>query len=358
MAVMPRIRDRRLHGGVGSRELFSLLCEALAGELGASDCLVSRIDADRAVAVDHAGYTRVPYRWEPHAREYALAEYPATRAVIETGRPYTTAAADPSGDPAEQRLMHEMGVTATLVLRLKGADGCYLVEVWSDAADEPFTLRDMRRARALVRRAERLHVDALARDAAEELRFRLAAAQARELGSVDERLVDLTEAVAEAMRLSEEELREARLVALVAESGKAAIPQAMLDKREPLSPVEWAVMRRQPVVGRRILERRAHLRPAAESFAAIREHWDGSGYPRGTAAEQIPLASRIVSVCAAYRAMRRGRTDRRPLEHDDAIAELMRSAGTQFDPHVVAAAVRTIDRDGPRPILRLRVAPI
>jgi HD-GYP domain-containing protein (c-di-GMP phosphodiesterase class II) len=107
-----------------------------------------------------------------------------------------------------------------------------------------------------------------------------------------------------------------------------------------------------------MLARMPGLRPAVAGVGAIREHWDGGGYPHGFAGEEIPLSSRIVAVCAAYRAIRRGRPGRRPLDHDHAIAELQRAADIQFDPRVVDAAVATIAPAGAKPTVRLRVAAI
>ena len=357
MVRAPRIRDRRFSGDIGSHELFSRVCEALVSDVPASDALVSRIDAARGVTVDLACSTRAPLRWQPSASERFLAEYPARRLVIETGRQGAAWVGDAHGDAAELAMMRNVGLAAGVLMRLAAGSSTYLVGAWSQEAVAPFSPSQLRAAGRIVRRAERRLPAALAHDTAEQRRFRLAVEEARDL-NVDEQLIALAEAVAAALGVSEQEQRETRLVALVAESGKASIPPAMLQKQAPLSAVEWAVMQRQPVVGRRILERRPHLQPAAEPFAAIREHWDGSGYPRGASAEQIPLSSRIVSVCSAYRAMRRGRGDRQPLGHDDAIAELLRSAGTQFDPRVVDVAVRTFRSDGPRPSVRLRVATI
>jgi hypothetical protein len=357
MVRAPRIRDRRFTGDIGSHELFSRLCEALVSDVPASDALVSRIDRVRGVTVDLACSTRAPLRWQPSAAERPLAEYPARRSVIETGRQEAAWVGDAHGDAAELAMMRNVGLAAGVLMRLAAGPAAYLVGAWSQEAVAPFSPSQLRVAGRLARRAERRLPAALAHDAAEQRSFRLAVEEARDLG-VDEQLIALAEAVAAALGVSEHELRETRLVALVAESGKASIPPAMLQKQAPLSAVEWAVMQRQPVVGRRIIERRPHLQPAAAPFAAIREHWDGSGYPRGAAAEQIPLSSRIVSVCSAYRAMRRGRGDRPPLGHDDAVAELLRSAGTQFDPRVVDVAVRTFRSDGPRPSVRLRVATI
>jgi HD-GYP domain-containing protein (c-di-GMP phosphodiesterase class II) len=107
-----------------------------------------------------------------------------------------------------------------------------------------------------------------------------------------------------------------------------------------------------------MLARMPYLRPAVAGVGAIRERWDGGGYPHGFAAEQIPLSSRIVAVCAAYRAMRRGRPGREPLEHDAAMAELEYGSGSQFDPRVIGAAIAMFAPAGARPAVRLRVASI
>ena len=88
-AVLPVLtrERRRLEGGVGTRELCSQLCEALADDLHASDCLVSRVDAERGMLVDLAGFTRAPQRWLAPAVEYPIDRYPATRKVLEDGPP-------------------------------------------------------------------------------------------------------------------------------------------------------------------------------------------------------------------------------------------------------------------------------
>ena len=102
---------------MGTRELCSQLCEALADDLQASDCLVSRVDAERDLLVDVAGFTRTPQRWLAPAVEYPIDRYPATRKVLEDGRPYTTWVGDRSGDAAERELMRGTGVCAGLVTR-------------------------------------------------------------------------------------------------------------------------------------------------------------------------------------------------------------------------------------------------
>ena len=346
---------RRLEGGVGTRELCSQLCEALADDLQASDCLVSRVDAERDTLVDLAGFTRAPQRWLTPAAELPIGRYPS-RTVLEQGRPYKVWVGDPGGDPADRELMRDMG--AGLAMRMDGPGGPYLVEVWSGIRTRAYGRAEIRRSVRLVSQAAALLDDAAGRDREEGLRFQQAAAEASEIGAADLELPARAEAIGEWLLLDEAELREVRLVALVHEAGRSHIPDALHDKVEPLTPVEWAVVQRHTLIGQRMLARMPYLRPAVAGVGAIREHWDGGGYPHGFAGEEIPLSSRIVAVCAAYRAIRRGRPGRGPLDHDDAIAELQRAAGVQFDPRVVEAAVATIAPAGAKPTVRLRVAAI
>src|SRR6478735_276213 len=330
-AVMPVLtrERRRLEGGVGTRELCSHLCEALADDLHASDCLVSRVGPERGMLIDLAGFTRAPQRWLAPAAELPIGRDPASRSVLEQGRRYTTWVGDPG---------------AGLVMRMDGPGGPYLVEAWSEIRTQAFSRAEIRRSMRLVSQAAALLDDAMRCDGDERLRFQQAASEAREIGAADLELPGLAEAIGERL--------------LLHEAGRSHIPGALHDKVEPLTPVEWAVVQRHTLIGQRMLSRMPYLRPAVAGVGAIREHWDGGGYPHGFAGEEIPISSRIVAVCAAYRAIRRGRPGRLPLDHHQAIAELRRAAGFQFDPRVVDAAVATIAPAGAKPTVRLRVAAI
>jgi hypothetical protein len=167
---------------------------------------------------------------------------------------------------------------------------------------------------------------------------------AERVGRVDREVADVALHVGEELGLGSRELHELRLVALVHDFGKQAIPPALLTKTEPLTPVEWAVMQRHALIGKRILERVPYPAGAVAAFGAIRERWDGGGYPRGLAGNEIPLSARVVAVCVAYTAIRRGGRGRRPLGHEEALAELDRSAGSQFDPVVTRAAILALRR--------------
>jgi HD-GYP domain-containing protein (c-di-GMP phosphodiesterase class II) len=116
--------------------------------------------------------------------------------------------------------------------------------------------------------------------------------------------------------------------------GKVAVPESVLCKRGPLSPAEEAAMRLHTLVGESLIRDIEDVAPIVRSS---HERWDGLGYPDGLAGEEIPLGARAIAVCDAYRAMREDRPYGRVLDHDEAMAELERCAGTQFDPAVVRA---------------------
>jgi HD-GYP domain-containing protein (c-di-GMP phosphodiesterase class II) len=117
--------------------------------------------------------------------------------------------------------------------------------------------------------------------------------------------------------------------------GKVAIPNEILYKPGPLTDAEWEIMREHPVIGERILRRTPELRPIAPLVRHEHERWDGRGYPDGLAADAIPIGSRIIFACDAYRAMITERPYREPMSHARALQELRRGAGSQFDPEVI-----------------------
>jgi HD-GYP domain-containing protein (c-di-GMP phosphodiesterase class II) len=154
---------------------------------------------------------------------------------------------------------------------------------------------------------------------------------------------DLVDAVGRELGLDEADLTVARQAAELHDVGKLAIPDSILDKPGPLDEDEWAFMRRHTLIGERIVASAVSLREAAPIVRATHERWDGGGYPDGTMGEQIPLAARIIAVCDAYDAITTARPYRGASSHEDALAELRRCAGSQFDPRVVAAFERVMD---------------
>jgi diguanylate cyclase (GGDEF)-like protein len=147
----------------------------------------------------------------------------------------------------------------------------------------------------------------------------------------------LAEAMGERMGLSSEDHAQLRQAAELHDVGKLGIPEQILYKPGPLDPEEWAFVRRHTLIGERIIAAAPALAGAAKLARSIHERFDGSGYPDGLAGEQIPLGARIIAVCDAFTAMTFPRSYASQLTVPEAVAELRRGAGTQFDPAVVSA---------------------
>ena len=153
------------------------------------------------------------------------------------------------------------------------------------------------------------------------------------------------ERVAVRLGLPDEDIAPLLQAAALHDIGKAAIPDAILDKPEPLDEHEWAFIRRHTLIGERILLAAPALRRAAAYVRASHERYDGGGYPDALGGEEIPLGARIIAVCDAFEAMTSDRAYRRAMSVPEALAELRRCAGTQFDPLVVAALCATVGED-------------
>jgi diguanylate cyclase (GGDEF)-like protein len=147
----------------------------------------------------------------------------------------------------------------------------------------------------------------------------------------------LAEAVGVRMGLPTEERLQLRQAAELHDVGKLGIPDEILAKPGPLEPEEWVFVRRHPLVGARIIGAAPALAGAAVLVRSTHERPDGTGYPDGLSGDQIPLGSRIIAVCDAFTAMTSARPYAEQRTIPEAVAELRRGAGTQFDAAVVDA---------------------
>jgi diguanylate cyclase (GGDEF)-like protein len=152
----------------------------------------------------------------------------------------------------------------------------------------------------------------------------------------------LVEAVSRRMGLAGDELHQLQQAAELHDVGKVAIPDAVLHKQGPLDEAEWAFVRRHTLIGERIIGAAPALAQAAKLVRSTHERFDGSGYPDRLAGEEIPLGSRIIAVCDAFTAMTNPRPYGPTMTEEEAMAELHRCAGEQFDPGVVAVLARVV----------------
>jgi len=158
---------------------------------------------------------------------------------------------------------------------------------------------------------------------------------------------ELALAVGRELHMGPEGLDEVARAAELHDVGKIAVPDAILDKPGALDSVEWGFMRRHPLIGERILLAAPALRPVARLVRSSHERWDGGGYPDGLRGDAIPLGARVVAVCDAFDAMTTERAYREPVSELEAVNELRRCAGSQFDPIVVEAFCRVVTRERP-----------
>jgi two-component system cell cycle response regulator len=156
-----------------------------------------------------------------------------------------------------------------------------------------------------------------------------------DLGEHHDGVAELVEAVGKRFDIAGEELAQLRHAASLHDIGKVAIPDAIITKPARLTDEEWAFMRRHTVIGERILAAAPALGAAARLVRSSHEAWDGSGYPDALAGVEIPLGARIIAVCDSFDAMISNRPYATAMTTQEAVAELRRCAGTQFDAEVV-----------------------
>jgi HD-GYP domain-containing protein (c-di-GMP phosphodiesterase class II) len=155
-------------------------------------------------------------------------------------------------------------------------------------------------------------------------------------------ITDLSLRVGRELGLDERTLKCLELGALLHDIGKIGIPSDVLSKPGRLTAVERKLVQTHPELGERIIAPIDRLQVVRPIVRHCHERWDGQGYPDGVGGEDIPLESRIIFVCDAYHAMTTDRPYRRRLSHREAVRRLAEGAGSQFDPNVVAVALRVL----------------
>ena len=153
------------------------------------------------------------------------------------------------------------------------------------------------------------------------------------------RVADLAVELGERLNWTRTRLGIVRLGGLLHDVGKLAVSEGVLTKPGPLEPAELEAVRVHPVAGAKLLKPIPAARPALGCVLFHHERWDGCGYPMGRAGDEIPVEARVLAVTDAFDAMTTARPYRRALLPTEALAEITRCAGTQFDPALASSFV-------------------
>jgi putative nucleotidyltransferase with HDIG domain len=158
--------------------------------------------------------------------------------------------------------------------------------------------------------------------------------------------------LAEALGMSDPEVEEVRLGAVLHDVGKVGIAESILNKSGPLNPEEWETMKSHVSFGGKLLEPLVPMGRIRQMVLHHHEFFDGSGYPAALSGESIPLGARIITIADSYDTITSDRSYKKGRTADEALSELERCANTQFDPQLVAAFVRAM-RQLPNPIIEV-----
>ena len=175
-----------------------------------------------------------------------------------------------------------------------------------------------------------------------------AAVETKDSGTVGhaQRVAYLTAECARRLGAVGRDLERIEYAGLLRDIGKANVPQAILNKTDPLTPDEWTTVKKHSELGEEMVAAVPFLADVAPYIRHHHEYWDGTGYPDGLQGENIPLGSRILAVASDYDAMVSDRPYHpRPMESEEAIDQIRRDSGGKYDPAVVEVFLAVISED-------------
>lgn len=209
------------------------------------------------------------------------------------------------------------------------------VRRWRESLEQEMEIRRLRLSEAIGA----IRVDS---DEALDAMLAMLTLSDREAYSHAYRVAALSLSMGRVLGLEEEDLVRVERAALLHDIGKLAMPEAIMRKPAPLTPEELALVRLHPSIAADLVAQVPYLASSSDIIRDVHERFDGLGYPRGVRAADVSLAARIVALADSYDTMTRARVFRDAIPPGDAVLELARCAGSQFDPTVLEAFRRVI----------------
>ncbi len=333
------------------QDVLRALVRTAAASLGCPEALIFAYDADADTLTMRSVYQDRPTVYEDIDKPFSLNEYPSDREALEADDVIVETISDPglAADVRESMEHHGEKTCLSVPLRFGGTPLGMLTLVETEA-ERVFTETELEFARGFAEQAAMaLHNAQLFEDMKGmhlgNLRALSSALTAKDFYTIGHtaRVAAYAVLLAEELGWTPRAIQQLEEATYLHDIGKIAVADRVLLKSGPLTEEEWGLMRQHPVVSAEIIE--ALLED--EYVAGVRHHherWDGSGYPDGLTGEAIPSVARLLCLVDSYDAMSSRRVYRPALTYGECIAELVRCAGSQFDPAMVPAFLRVLER--------------
>jgi len=162
-------------------------------------------------------------------------------------------------------------------------------------------------------------------------------------GEHSENVAKWASTTARKLKMSEDEVKIVYWASILHDIGKIGISDRILRKKDTLSDTDWVLIKMHPTIGSNIVSSIDAMPSLATTISAHQEKYDGTGYPKGLSGDDIPLGARILGIADAYQAMVEDRYYREARTHEEAITELQKVKGSQFDPEVLEVFIDVVN---------------